>query len=159
TLTHISLHTWQFHYAEEGATITAMQQGRPLAQGVVENGVAKLLFIGRREPNVPVDFIADRADTLPVHLKNRQTSHVVTKETGGTLDVSGALTATFHSNAVTETVEIIHTELFTPTAPLPTGEKVLRSFQLEAEDADGNEVHHFAQPYDLEVCNTDSSQS
>ncbi len=149
--------TWHFAYANEGATITAMQDGRPLAQGVVENGSARLVFIAKRNPNEPVDFIADHPDTLPVHLHIRQTANDITKEQGGVLGVGGVMTATFPSNAVTETVELIHTELISPTAPLPQGRQALRSFLLDAEGGNGDPVDQFAEPFQLKLCNPDAT--
>ncbi len=145
--------TWQIRYAVNGATITALQEGRPLGRGFVENGVATLRIISERQPGHTVTFVADHADAIPTTLAFAQKSGGVTPEQGGTVaSPDGTNSAIFPAKAVTTTVEVIYTSLPDATESLPTGRRALQHFHLDAEDAAGNPVQTFSADYTLRVC-------
>ena len=54
-----------------------------------------------------------------------------------------------------ENVEIVHTELVSPTVELPEGKTALRSFLLDAADGEGNEIRQFKDFYVMKVCFSD----
>ncbi|MGB5047937.1 MAG: C25 family cysteine peptidase, partial [Caldilineaceae bacterium] len=147
---------WNLKYPVEGAVITALQDGRPLARGTVEKGVASLRFLADRNPDRPVQFSADMPGAIPVQLRVKQNSGDVTPEQGGTVqDPEKKVVVEFPPNAVDQNVEIVHTELVSPTVDVPAGKTPLRSFLLDASDGEGNAVHQFKDFYVLKVCFSD----
>ena len=135
---------WNLKYPVEGAVITALQNGRPLARGTVEKGVASLRFLADRDPDKPVQFSADMPGAIPVKLRVQQNSGEVTPEQGGTVqDEEKKFVVEFPPNAVDKPVEVIHTEQVSPTVDIPQNKRVLRSFQLYALDEEENIVTQF----------------
>ena len=61
----------------------------------------------------------------------------------------------FPPNAVDENVEIVHTDLVSPTVAVPEGKTPLRSFLLDASDGEGNAVRQFKDFYVMKVCFSD----
>jgi hypothetical protein len=147
---------WNLKYPVEGAVITALQDGKPLARGTVEKGMASLRFLGNRDPDRPVQFSADMPGAIPVKLRVKQSSGEVTPEDGGTVENEEKdFAIEFPPNAVDENVEIVHTELVSPTVDVPEGKTPLRSFLLDASDGEGNEVRQFKDFYVMKVCFSD----
>lgn len=147
---------WNLKYPVEGAVITALQDGKPLARGTVEKGVASLRFLGNRDPDRPVQFSADMPGAIPVKLRVKQSSGAVTPEQGGTVENEEKdFAIEFPPNAVDENVEIVHTELVSPTVDVPEGKTPLRSFLLDASDGEGNEIRQFKDFYVMKVCFSD----
>jgi hypothetical protein len=152
----IGPHLWNLRYPVEGAVITALQDGKPLARGTVEKGIASLRFLADRNPDRPVQFSADMPGAIPVQLRVKQTSGQVTPENGGTIqDEEKKIVVEFPPNAVDKEVEIVHTELVSPTVDVPEGKMPLRSFLLDASDSEGNAVRQFKDFYVLKVCFSD----
>jgi hypothetical protein len=147
---------WNLKYPVEGAVITALQDGRPLARGTVKDGMASLRFLGERNPDRPVQFSADMPGAIPVQLRVKQSSGDVTPEDGGTVENEEKdFAIEFPPNAVDENVEIVHTDLVSPTVAVPEGKTPLRSFLLDASDGEGNAVRQFKDFYVMKVCFSD----
>jgi hypothetical protein len=71
--------------------------------------------------------------------------------TGGTLSGADGISLTFPAGALPDGALFGYSPQFLPAYPAPSGQVILRSFQLLAVDADGNLITTFAQPYTLRV--------
>lgn len=140
-------------YQVDGATITALQDGLPVGRGVVQNGVARLDFLEDLKSREGLTFSASLPGAVSVPLKMERYSGEVDPNKGGTVrNERGSFEIEFPPRAVDRPVEVIYTNLFTPTQALPEGFDFFHSFEMRAEDADGKRYRHFAQPYTMQVC-------
>ena len=79
---------------------------------------------------------------------------------GGQLtNFDGSVSLQFPAGAVTQPITVTYAGLFAPTAMLDAGKAAVKSFLLEARDAEGRPVVQFAQPYTLTISYTDEQIS
>ncbi len=143
---------WTLRHPQEGATVTAMQGATALARGIVENGAATLEFWAERSAGQPVNFVLSAGDAVAVTLPLTQTSTTVTKEKGGSLSTTDRMIKiAIPPGAVQAESETILTDLATASFELPPNHVALRSFQLNATNAQGA-VTGLQQPLTMQIC-------
>jgi len=159
----IELDIWQVRYPVEGVTITALQNGRPVARGGVENGQATLDFIADTDANKGIQLSASHPRALSTQLHTATSSGKVTPNDGGRVqDDAGTVEVIFPTAAVSVPVTLHYgpvispTETSTDTSHSDPMNVIVHRFVLEAEDEGGNPVEQFSAEYELVVKYTDA---
>lgn len=149
---------WQMRYPIEGAVITALQDGKPVARGLVQNGVAELAFIDDAidgdDPDNPISLSASHPAAPATPLKGPRAGSTITPEEGGrTEDPESGISIRIPTGAVREPVSLLLTDHITDVIvyPIPEHTKSLLHLLLEARTNDGNVYPQFDQPFEVGV--------
>ncbi|MEZ4681233.1 MAG: C25 family cysteine peptidase [Caldilineaceae bacterium] len=145
---------WELRYPIEGAVITLLQEGNPVARATVRNGVARMpILLDGFEADKGFDLSAAVPGGLSTLLESGRSSGNVTPEQGGSLqDELGRIKLQFPAGAVQEPTTILLTDVADDNAG---DDKQLRRFVLEGVDEDGEVVDTFDTAYSMELHYTD----
>jgi hypothetical protein len=151
----ISPRQWEIHYPVNGATLTALQDGNPVARGEVIDGKVVLDFIGDVDESKPIELSAINPDGTGAQLGVADANGVVLPQGGGVIEhPASQFKIAFGDGSVAVQTEVFYNQIDGPSQPLDQGVQGLRHFTLDAFDeaeSDGNPapVTQFNQPYSL----------
>ena len=152
---------WQVEYPVHGATITALQDGNPVARGEVVDGQVLLDFINDVDPDTPIELSAINPDGTGALLGAADAQGKVTPETGGTVEhAPSQFEMTFGDGSVRVATDLFYNVLGSPSQPLDQGVQGLRHFSIDAfteTNSEGNveQVTEFDAAYTLALGYTD----
>ncbi|HXF60133.1 MAG TPA: C25 family cysteine peptidase, partial [Caldilineaceae bacterium] len=133
---------WQVRYPVNGALITALQDGNPVARAQVVDGKAQLDFIHDLAGDQPLALSILHPDGASATLNIPEATGRITPEAGGMVSYGdGKFKLAFGAGAVDAPTDIFYDELNGPGLLLPAVQKGLRYFNLDAFDeaeSDGN---------------------
>ena len=145
---------WQLKYVVDGATITALQEGRPIARGLVAQGLVDLQVLGDGsvyDPDKPVKFIATHPDGLSQVLEEETAAHTIGAQGGSLEHTSTGFRLVFPNGAVPGDTTIFYDPTIDPPAPVGEGKQGMKFFELDAFNGDGSVRTQFDQPWRLEL--------
>jgi hypothetical protein len=144
---------WELRYPIEGAIITLLQEGNPVARTTVRNGIATMpILLEEFDADQGFDLSASLPGGLSTLLESSRSSGNITPEQGGSLqDQLGRIKVQFPSGAVQEPTTILLTDVETAA----DNSNQLRRFVLEGIDANGEVVDTFDAAYSMELHYTD----
>lgn len=156
---------WLLEYPIDGAAITALQQGNPVARGVVIGGQATLDFLTDVDPNQPIDLSAELSGGISTPLGAADAQGVVEPQGGG--EVSHApskFRILFGDGSVRSSTHIFYNALGHPRRLLNQSVREVRRFTLEAFAQTSAEnrvepVTQFERPYTIVLEYTDAEVS
>jgi hypothetical protein len=156
--TAIKAKTWQLRYPVEGAVITALQDGTPIARGRVVNGLADLMLLGDGsvlDPKQSLDLSAQLPDgqSTPLAVRTRLGAFAPGQLTRIAED---GLSFELPGGAANQPLALLFQRQIAPTAPLPGGDTGMAFVQIDAFDPNGAEVNKFGQPWTLQFAYDDS---
>jgi hypothetical protein len=144
---------WSIRYPLDGAVITLLQEGNPVARATVRNGVANLPFIGEFDSDKGYDISASVPGGMSTLLESSQRTGNVTPEQGGSVeDEAGRIKVQFPAGAVQRKTTIFLADV-TRESNLEKGQ--MRRFVLEGLNEDGELVDTFDAAYKMELAYTD----
>jgi hypothetical protein len=144
---------WSIRYPLDGAVITLLQEGNPVARATVRNGVANLPFIGEFDSDKGYDISASLPGGMSTLLESSQRTGNVSPEQGGSVeDEAGRIKVQFPAGAVERATTIFLADV---TRQSNLGENQLRRFVLEAVNENGEVVEVFDADYALQLRYTD----
>lgn len=145
---------WELRYPIEGAVITLLQEGNPVARATVRNGVATMpILLEKFDAAKGFDLSASVPGGLSTLLESSRSTGNVTPDQGGSLqDELGRIKVNFPAGAVSEATTILLTDVPTDGSD---DSNHLRRFVLEGVDADGEVVDTFDAAYSMELHYTD----
>lgn len=150
---------WELRYPVEGAVITLLQEGNPVARATVRNGVANMpILLDGFDAERGFELSAAVPGGMSTLLESSESRGNVTPEQGGTLqDALGRIKVQFPVGAVKEATTILLTDVGTEDGESGDGDKSnqLRRFMLEGIDQDGEVVDTFDAAYSMELHYTD----
>ncbi len=152
---------WQVEYPVHGATITALQDGNPVARGEVVDGQALLDFINDVDPDTPIELSAINPDGTGALLGAADAQGKVTPETGGKVEhAPSQFEMAFGDGSVRVATDLFYNVLTSPSQPLGQGVQGLRHFAIDAfteTNSEGNveQVTEFDGAYTLTLGYTD----
>jgi len=146
---------WELRYPIEGAVITLLQEGNPVARATVRNGVATMpILLDSFNADKGFDLSAGVPGGMSTLLESSKTNGNVTPGQGGTLqDELGRIKLQFPAGAVDEETTIFMTDVDLDSSNGKRNQ--LRRFVLEGVDADGEVVDTFDAAYNMELHYTD----
>ena len=144
---------WELRYPVEGAIITLLQEGNPVARATVRNGSVKMpILLKEFDADKGFDLSANLPGGMSTLLESSRSSGNVTPELGGILqDELGRIKVQFPAGSVKETTTILLTDVEADEMD----ETQLRRFVLEGMDEDGEVVDTFDAAYSMELHYTD----
>ncbi|MBW7883241.1 MAG: hypothetical protein H3C34_11510 [Caldilineaceae bacterium] len=145
---------WRFQYVGEGADITALQNGKPIARGHVVNGQVELKILGDGsvfDPDQPVEFTANYGGALSTPLKEEHASTDINPGGGSLDDSKTGFRINFPAGAVPGDVKVFYDPSVQPDKPLGGHQRALRFFEMDAFNADGSARTQFDQPWTMEM--------
>lgn len=146
---------WVVKYPVEGATMTALQNGNPIARSPIVKGQVDLKFVHAADPNAPIQLSVTHPDGTGALLGGPDTHGLITPKLGGVVqDEKLQFELRFDPGAVGADTDIFMSSQNLPTQePLPNGIIAVRTFVLDAFDqgSDGQPqpVTHFDKPYTM----------
>lgn len=145
---------WELRYPLEGASLTLLQEGAPVARGIVRNGQVALPLLGAFNPDKPYELSASAADGMSILLDAGKATSDVTPEQGGAIqDEAGRVKVEFPAGAVDQPTTLLMSDIIVGGGP-GSGPHV-RRFTLEAVGENGEAVDEFAAAYAMELPYTD----
>ncbi len=146
---------WELRYPIEGAVITLLQEGNPVARATVRNGIATMpILLDGFAADKGFDLSASVPGGMSTLLESSKTNGNVTPDQGGSLqDELGRIKVQFPAGAVNEETTIFLTDVDTDSTNGNSNQ--LRRFVLEGVDADGEVVDTFDAAYSMELHYTD----
>jgi hypothetical protein len=143
---------WQIRYPVEGAEITLLQDGNPVARSAARNGMAFLTLLGDFDPEKGYQLSASVPGGMSTLLETSQNQGEVNPEQGGTVkDETGRIQLQFPAGAVEETTTIFLADVSDETL----NDNQVRRFVLEGVDANGEVIRFFDTAYTMELRYTD----
>jgi hypothetical protein len=143
---------WEVRYPLEGAVITLLQDGNPVARATVRNGVALLPFLEQFDVDKGYDLSASVPGGMSALLETTQKTGNVTPEEGGAIeDEAGRIKVQFPAGAVEAPTTLFLADVTDETLT----EQQMRRFVLEGVNEDGEIVDAFDAPYTMELRYTD----
>lgn len=148
-------HLWELRYPVEGAVITLLQEGNPVARTTVRNGLASMpILLDGFDADKGFELSASVPGGMSTLLESSQRSGQITPENGGSLqDELGRIKVQFPAGAVQEPTTILLTDVADGESERTSNQ--LRRFVLEGVDEDGEVVDTFDTNYDLVLHYTD----
>jgi hypothetical protein len=146
---------WQVEYPINGALITALQDGNPIARGEVVDGEVVLDFIGDVDGEKPIELSAINPDGTGALLGTADAQGKILPQGGGMVEhPASQFKIAFGDGAVPVETDLFYNVLAGPSQPLGEGVQGLRHFSLDAFDeavSDGNPapVTQFSQEYTM----------
>ncbi|MFN8492414.1 MAG: C25 family cysteine peptidase [Caldilineaceae bacterium] len=148
--------TIDIRYPINGAVVTALQGGNPVARGAVVNGQARLTAIAKFDPQQRFEVSVSHPDAISRRLRPAHALGQIKGGQGGALtDAASRFAIHFPPGATQQDLDLSYSTQLSPTLPLLNNLNALRSFVLDAADANGNVVNHFAQAYTMNLNYTD----
>jgi hypothetical protein len=149
---------WKLEYPVEGAILTALQDGTPIARGIVRNGAAVLAALGDgsvREADQPIQLIASLPSGESVLLDASALTANATPDAGGVIEATDHSFGNFQLILPAGATDVPLTLLYRPgisdTVPLPGALAGLDFFALDAFQPDGTSKEQFDKPWTLEI--------
>jgi len=145
---------WELRYPIEGVKITLLQDGAPVARGVVRNGQVALPILNAFNPDKPYELSASDATGMSVLLDAGKATGNVTPEQGGNIqDENGRIKVDFPAGAVDQPTTLILSDIVVGGGA--GGGPHVRRFTLEAVDENGETVDQFGAAYNMQLPYTD----
>ncbi len=145
---------WELRYPIEGVKITLLQDGAPVARGVVRNGQVSLPLLGEFNPDKPYELSASDSNGMSVLLDAGQATGDLTPEQGGSVqDEAGRVKVQFPAGAVQQPTTLLLSDIIVGSGP--DGGPHVRRFTLEAVNENGEAVEQFAAAYAMQLSYTD----
>lgn len=143
---------WELRYPLEGAVITLLQEGNPVARATVRNGIATMPILGKFDADQGYDLSASLPGGLSTLLESSKVAGNINPEQGGSLqDQLGRIKVQFPAGAVDAETTI----LLTDVEAEGDNNGQLRRFVLEGVDVNGEVVDTFDAAYSMELHYTD----
>ena len=143
---------WELRYPLEGAVITLLQEGNPVARATVRNGIATMPILGKFDVDKGYDLSASLPGGLSTLLESSKVAGNINPDQGGSLqDQLGRIKVQFPAGAVDAETTILLTDVATEG----DDNGHLRRFVLEGVDANGEVVDTFNAAYSMELHYTD----
>jgi hypothetical protein len=140
---------WEVRYPLDGAEITLLQEGNPVARATVRNGVAVLPFLGDFDANKGYDLSASVPGGMSTLLESSQARGQVTPDQGGAVeDETGRIKVQFPAGAVQEETTVLLADI---TGESDLESHQIRRFLLEGMNEAGEVVDTFDASYTLEL--------
>ena len=145
---------WELRYPIEGVNITLLQEGAPVARGVVRNGQVALPLLGDFNPDKPYELSASDASGMSVLLDAGKATGNLTPEQGGSVqDQEGRVKVEFPAGAVQQPTTLLLSDIIVGSGP--GGGPHVRRFTLEAVAENGETVEQFDAAYAMQLPYTD----
>ncbi|MFN8440009.1 MAG: C25 family cysteine peptidase [Caldilineaceae bacterium] len=155
--TPIATDTIHIRYPISGTLITIQQGGQPIGRGLIANGEATVKTFGNVTPGQPLLVTASHPGVRSRRLHPAKVSGTIQPGQGGNLsDSESRFGIHFPAGATQKQIKLYYATQISPTLPVSSTLAVLRSFTLDANDEDGNEVSHFDQDYQMNLSYNDS---
>lgn len=145
---------WELRYPLEGAQVTLLQEGVPVARGLVRNGQVALPFLSKFDPAKPYELSASAPGGMSVLLDAGQATGKVTPDQGGNIqDDQGLVKVAFPAGAVDQPVTLLLSNIRVGNGPTArsSDSATLRRFTLEAVGENGEAVDNFAADYAMQL--------
>jgi hypothetical protein len=124
---------WQVRYPVNGATITALQAGNPVARGEVVNGEVVLDFIVDVNPDAPVELSATNPDGTGALLGAADAQGKLQPQGGGKVEhAPSQFEILFGDGSVRVATDIFYNVLNDPSQPMGQEIQGLRHFTIDA---------------------------
>lgn len=144
---------WRIGYPVEGAVITALQDGEPVARGRVVNGSAILVALGDgsvRNEKRPLTFSAAMPDGQSTPLARRTLTAPFVPASGGSItDGAAGFKFDLPAGAADENLTIVYSDGISGTAPLPAPLTSLNFVEVAAFKGDGSVMDQFNKPWTM----------
>lgn len=124
---------WQVRYPVSGATITALQDGNPVARGEVVNGEVMLDFIVEVNPDAPIELSAINPDGTGALLGAADALGKLQPQGGGKVEhTPSQFEIVFGDGSVRVATDIFYSVLNSPSRPLGQNMQGVHHFTLDA---------------------------
>lgn len=145
---------WELRYPLDGAELTLLQDGVPVARGLVRNGQVALPLLSKFDPAKPYELSASDANGASVLLDAGKATGNVTPDQGGNIqDDQGLVKVEFPAGAVDQPATLLLSDIIVGSGP--GGGPHVRRFTLEAVNENGETVDEFAANYAMHLPYTD----
>lgn len=146
---------WKLEYPVEGAILTALQDGTPIARGKVHGGAAMLVALGDgsvRKVGEPMQLVASLPSGESVLLDADVQTGEATPGAGGTLEnPAHGFHFVLPPGATNVPLTLLHRPGISITVPLPDPLAGLDFFALDAFQPDGQPKEQFDKPWTAEI--------
>lgn len=147
---------WELHYPVEGAILTLLQEGNPVARATVRNGLAAMpILLEGFDAEKGYELSASVPGGMSTLLASSHATGNVTPEQGGSVqDALGRIKVQFPAGAVQEATTILLTDVTPADGEGNDSEEngnQMRRFVLEGVDEDGEVVDTFDANYAMEL--------
>ncbi len=146
---------WKLQYAVEGAILTALQDGTPVARGKVQGGSAVMALLGDgsvRDPKLPLQLIASLPGGQSVLLDADMQTSEATPGGGGTLESpKHGFRFVLPPNATDVPLTLLYRPGISITVPISGPLTGLNFFAMDGFITDGTKKTKFDAPWTMEI--------